>query len=159
MADLQSRRFYNPERVNPWQDWANVVLAIWLFISPWILQFGRNVAQSTTAPAAGTAAATVTPVASGGMAAWNAWILGIIIFLVAVSAMGRFALSQEWANLLLGIWVFVAPWVLGFVALSAAAWDHWIVGVLVFLVSLSAMYMTRADTRLNVPPSERTNLR
>ena len=32
----------NPNRRNRWQDWANVVLAIWLFISPWVLRFATS---------------------------------------------------------------------------------------------------------------------
>lgn len=119
-----------PARANRWQDWANLVLAIWLFISPWVLQFA--VGGQTAAPgAAGGAPAAV----GGSTAAWNAWALGVIIFLVAVSALGRVAASQEWINLVLGIWVFIAPWALGFVPLQNASWDHWVVGALVFLIS------------------------
>lgn len=112
-----------PPRSNRWQDWANLILAIWLFISPWILQF------SGPAPAGGAT--------TGGVAAWDAWVLGVIVFIVALSAIGRMEFWQEWINLLLGIWIFIAPWVLGFVPVSNASWDHWIVGVLIFLVSLS----------------------
>ncbi len=110
--------------------WANLILAIWLFISPWVLQFGSSV--QTAAP--GTAGAGA-PIAEVSNAAWNAWVLGVIVFLVALSAIGRMELWQEWISLLLGIWIFIAPWVLGFVPLSAASWDHWIVGALIFLIS------------------------
>ena len=113
-------------RRNRWQDWVNLLLAIWLFISPWVLQFA---AGNATAPAAGND----FPAAN---AAWNAWVLGVIVFLVALSARSRMEFWQEWINLLLGIWIFIAPWVLGFVALSAASWDHWVVGALVFLISV-----------------------
>jgi hypothetical protein len=115
------------------QDWLNVVLAIWLFISPWVLQFGLGMQ---------TASGGATPQAALHLAAWNAWVLGVIVFLVALSASTRRDAwqngSQEWFNLLLGIWIFVAPWVLGFSGVGdrAAAWDHWITGVLIFLVAL-----------------------
>ena len=33
---------------NYWQDWANAILAVWLFISPWVLQFGAGAPASPT---------------------------------------------------------------------------------------------------------------
>ncbi len=118
-----------PTRTSRWQDWANLVLAIWLFISPWVLRFG---AVQTAAPGATGAGA---PVAGAGNAAWNAWVLGVVVFLVALSAIGRMEFWQERIAMLLGIWIFIAPWVLGFTARSAASWDHWIVGALIFLIA------------------------
>ena len=115
-------------RRNNWQDWANLVLAIWLFISPWVLRFAM--ASNATAGAAGT---------DFGHASWNAWVLGIIVFLVALGALTRMQVWEEWVNGLLAVWIFIAPWVLGFQHLPAAAWDHWIVGILVFLISLSVL--------------------
>jgi len=35
MASIRSRDF----RATQWQDWVNLVLAVWLFISPWLLGF------------------------------------------------------------------------------------------------------------------------
>ena len=48
-----------------WQSWLNIVGGIWLFISPWVL--------GTTSDAA---------------TAWNAWIIGAAIFVVALIALG-----------------------------------------------------------------------
>ena len=117
-----------------WQDPTNLVLAIWFFFSPWILQFGN--AASTVAPVTGGDA-----IIAVSNAAWDAWVLSVIVFLVALSALGRFARTPEWINLLLGAWIFAAPWALGFAfgPFPAAAWDHWIVGALVFLVSASGL--------------------
>src|SRR5579883_1220633 len=91
---------YNPTPSNRWQDWVNVLLAIWLFFSPWILQFGNVAAAEPVTGGATSQAAT--------NAAWNAWVLGVIVFLIAVSAISRMELWQEWLNLLLGAWIFVA---------------------------------------------------
>ena len=109
-----------------WQDWANLILAIWLFISPWVLQFGVG-----------------SP--GGAAAAWNAWVLGVIVFLVALSAIGSMELWQEWINLILGAWIFAAPWALGFTRLPAASGDHWGVGALIFLISLSSLSSTLSN--------------
>ena len=54
-------------------------------------------------------------------AAWNAWVLGVIVFLVAISAISRMDFWQEYVNIVLSIWIFIAPWVLGFAMLSGAA--------------------------------------
>ena len=105
-----------------WQDWANLVLAIWLFFSPWILSFAMPNG------AGGAAAAS--------HASWNSWILGIIIFIVAASALFRLQVWEEWVNALLGIWLFIAPWVLGFTNVVQASWDHWIVGALIVIFAL-----------------------
>lgn len=142
-------------RGNRPQDWALVVLAIWLFISPWVLHFG-------SAAAAGAIGGTASGYgAAVGHASWNAWILGIILFLVAVSAVGRMQFNQEWIALVLGAWIFIAPWVLGFVVLPKASWDHWIVGVLVFLIALANLSMFRTVHpvgTINTPPTRQPPL-
>jgi len=124
-----------PREANAWPNWANIVLGVWLFVSPWVLQFAGSAA--TTAGAAGEATAPSIAVTN---ASWNAWILGVVIFLVAVSAL-RATTWQGWVNLVLGAWVFIAPWVLGFAGLQTAAWDHWVVGVLVVLFSIANVAM------------------
>ncbi len=127
-------------------DWVIRVLAIWLFFSPWILQFGRN------APAAGSAAGDGALHAASN-ASWNAWILGIIVFIVSLSAMRRSDVRQEWINLILGAWIFIAPWVLGFATgqYAAAAWDHWIVGALIAIVASIIISRTRTPTPTQPP--------
>jgi hypothetical protein len=133
----------NSGNVN-WQHWVNAVAAVWLFISPWVLQFGSAAPAGGTAAQGGAAAAAAAPVAASvGSAAWNAWILGVIIFLVALSNLGRMDFRQGWVNLVLGIWVFIAPWVLGFAGIPNAAWDHWIVGIVVFVFSAWLVYSSR----------------
>jgi hypothetical protein len=130
----------HPVRTNNWQDWANLVLAVWLFISPWVLQFGsaaQNVAADGATMAGNSGVAT---------ASWNAWVLAVIVFFVALSAIGRMEFWQEGVNLVLAIWIFIAP------HLSAASWDHWVVGVLIFLVSLSMLAMGQRFTATRNPP-------
>jgi len=39
--------------------------------------------------------------------------------------------TLEWLNVILGAWLFLSPWILGFAGTSAAAWSAWIVGGLV----------------------------
>jgi len=141
-----------PARSRNWQDWANLILAIWLFISPWVLNFAIGY---TSGEGAVGGATTVT--ADASRAAWDAWVLGVIVFLVALSALSRLEYWQERVNMVLGIWIFIAPWVLGFTDLRNASWDHWIVGALVFLISVCLLAQMRRPgviptTRNTFPP-------
>ena len=144
MSDLyrRNRYYYNPERANRWQDWAILFVSIWFFFSPWILQFGHAV---PTADVGGAAP-------SVHRAAWDAWIAGAVVFLVALSAIGRFEVWQERLNTLIGFWVFIAPWILGFAGapLAPAAWDHWVCGAIICLCAL-ANYVNLRDQQRPVP--------
>ncbi|HZT18961.1 MAG TPA: SPW repeat protein [Dongiaceae bacterium] len=94
------------------QDWINAVLGILLFISPWVLRYNAEPAAS-----------------------WTAWISGALIVALAAAALRAFAEWEEWLNLLLGLWVFLAPWLLGFTAVGAALWAHVALGLLVAFVA------------------------
>jgi hypothetical protein len=106
-----------------WQDWGNVVLGIWLFFGPWGWMTKFDTASS-----------------------WNAWIVGIAIVVVALWALSlpnsRFA---EWFNVILGFWLFLAPWTLHFSWITGPAQNAWIVGALVAILSLWAITAQRHD--------------
>lgn len=106
-----------------WQDWCNAVLGAILFASPWFLVAWEHASSS-----------------------WNAWIVGAAIVIVALWALAMPALViPEWINLILGIWLFISPWVLGY-ALMRTDWFAWVIGVLVALISLSTIVMRRAPS-------------
>lgn len=106
-----------------WWDWLNVVAGIWLFVSPWVLNF--------TGAAVGSAVGTDIAMT----AAWNAWVLGAVVFLISLAATRRPQSRPEWVNMLLGVWIFISPWVLGFSRVSPAVWDHWITGAFIVAVA------------------------
>ncbi|MEK9278606.1 SPW repeat protein [Bradyrhizobium sp. ISRA442] len=93
-------------------DIANLILAALLFLTPWIFGFAHDYP-----------------------AAPSAWVSGIIIGVVAIAALTKFAEWEEWVNLVLGVWVLVSPWVLGFAAQSAAGWAHVIAGLIVAVLA------------------------
>ncbi|OWK23753.1 SPW repeat protein [Rhizobium sp. 007] len=99
------------------QDWVNLVLAVCLFISPWVVGFAAEAAPT-----------------------WNAWIVGIILGALAITALSAFAEWEEWANLVVGLWLIASPWALGFAASAAAMWTAVIMGVLVAAISLWAVW-------------------
>ena len=113
-----------------WPDWANAIAGIWLFVSPWVL---------------GVATAE---------AWWNFWLTGIAIFLVSMWVLGApWAVVGEWVNLVLAVWLFISPWVLRYTT-DRANWNAWIVGVIVFFLSVWALSMVRAQPPLEGgPPS------
>jgi hypothetical protein len=121
---------FNRSQTSQSLDWAIRILAIWFFFSPWLLQFGSQ--APTNEPAAVNAAIDTV-----SKAAWNAWVLSVIILILSFSAIGRRESWQEWVNLWLGAWIFLAPWALGFSTnvYAAVVWDHWIVGALIFIVA------------------------
>ena len=99
------------------QDWANLVLAVCLFFSPWVIGF----ASDTTAT-------------------WNAWIAAIVLGALAVATLSAFAEWEEWANMVIGLWLIVSPWLLGFMANVNAMWTHVILGVLVAAIAAWAVW-------------------
>ena len=69
---------------------------------------------------------------------------------------GQANLWEDWTNLLLGIWLFVSPWVFQLPNDSGVAWNAWIsggiiaviVGLLVLCVAGWELYALPAETRM-----------
>ena len=112
-----------------WQDWVSLVLGVLLFISPWV--FGTS---------------------TNGSSSWDAWIIGGIGFLLGIFALAsvRTAYIAEGISLILGVLLFISPWVLGFAALSSAAWTAWVIGVLFVLANGWTLLQTRSS-RMGAP--------
>jgi len=112
-----------------WTDWVILILGIWLFISPWVLY---TIVVTTRGPYGGFFIAR-------GASPGDFWWTGGALFVVAL-----WALTAPWARwteqiaALLAVWLFISPWVLGF-ALPRAAWNAWIVAILVWLLALAAL--------------------
>jgi hypothetical protein len=113
---------------NRWEDWANLLLGAWLFVSPWVLQF-------------------VVGTGSNASAAWNAWISGTVIAVIAVAALLQSQQWKEWANIVVGIWVAISPWVLGYTSLTTATSNAVIVGILTVCLAGWELYDIAAMTR------------
>ena len=105
-----------------WANWLNLALAVWLFISPWVLGY----------------AAATTP-------AWNAWICGVVIGVVAAIAIARLAEWEDWVTIAFGVWLFISPWVLRFTANSDAATNAYIVGILFAALGIWGAWAARKE--------------
>jgi hypothetical protein len=105
-------------------DVANLVLGAFLFFSPWIFGFATGVPWT------------------------NAMICGLIIAVLSIAALAMFAIWEEWLNLIVGLWVIVSPWVLGFAGTVAALNVHLAVGILVAaLAAFELWYMYQHPPR------------
>lgn len=96
-----------------WQDWVSLVLGVLLFISPWVFA------------------------AAQGTSGWDAWIVGVIGVILALIALGALAAATavEVISVILGVWLFISPWVLGFSTSTGEAWTAWIIGILFVIVN------------------------
>jgi membrane protease YdiL (CAAX protease family) len=105
-----------------WQNWVSLVLGVILFITPWVFGTATNTASS-----------------------WDAWIIGAIGVILALLALAyvRAAWIPEYLSVALGVLLFISPWVLGFAALSSAAWVAWIIGILFVVVNGWIFLQTR----------------
>lgn len=98
----------------------NVLAGIWLIIAPFILSY-NNVAGSTT----------------------NDVIVGIVVLVLAAArTMGdNYKASwMSWVNFVLGVWLILAPFVLGYPTGSTAFYNDIILGIIIaVLAAVSAL--------------------
>ncbi|GMR07071.1 MAG: SPW repeat protein [Gammaproteobacteria bacterium] len=91
-----------------WQDWAIVLLGVWLVLSP---VFGIGVVND--------------------VAAFNSYLTGTAVAIFASVALARPQLWEEYTNLFLGLWLIIAPFFLGFSNQTGPMWNQIIVGLLI----------------------------
>jgi hypothetical protein len=112
---MTDQKFSLPKQ---WEDWASWILGIWLLLSPWALRFSLD-----------------------GSATRDVVIVGFLIVFTEVVELSVFRDWEEWINVVLGAWLLVSPWVLGFVSPIATA-NVVVVGLLVLAL---ALYEIRSD--------------
>jgi hypothetical protein len=113
--------------VDRFQDWANLILGVLLFLAPWLFGF-----------------------ADQALAAWNSWIAGIIVAALSVTALVRFAEWEEWVNLAVGVWLLASPWLLGFAGVRSAMWVSVILGAVIAVMAAWEAWTARHPTRAAV---------
>lgn len=98
-----------------WQDWTEVVIGALVALSPIV------VATSTAA-------------------LWTMIVLGVLVVLDGLwSLAAPNMVVGEWAQVVLGVLLFVAPWVMSYSAMTGASWVSWIGGVLTVLAGAIAV--------------------
>lgn len=100
-----------------WQDWGAALLGLLLFISPFVYSATSN-----------------------ANASWTAFVIGGLAFLAGLALLAAPAFEvTEYGVALLGVLLFLSPWVLGFAGLASMAWTAWIVGILLFVLGGSVL--------------------
>lgn len=96
----------------------SLMACIWLFLSPWVVRPWHH------------------------LYAIDAWMVGAVTLVILTSAMRppRPPLSDIVAALL-GAWMFVSPWVLDYTTALGPAWNSWIMGGIIFVLSAGAASM------------------
>ena len=102
-----------------WQDWLNLLLGIWICVSPWALNFTDNPAATRTAVA-----------------------VGFLIIVCEVFTFWALRLVEEWINVLLGGWLLISAWLLD-VSASIARVDFIASGAAVILLAMYEIWDAR----------------
>jgi len=107
----------------------DVLAGIWLLISPFVLHFGVRAAMT------------------------NNIILGIVI---GVLALIRFFDTEQlavlsWLNALLGLWVLISPWVLGFAGVRVPMTNNVVMGIIVIILAGWSALATGGGDEMNRP--------
>lgn len=107
-----------------WQDWVGLVLGVLLVLSPFALGY--------------TAAFS---------AAFSAWVFGVAtIVLFGIALIKPSHQWEEWVNLALAVLLLISPFAMHFTSLLDAAYTHWILGALIGLDAIWALYVLKGKT-------------
>ena len=97
-----------------WQDSLTFVLGAVLFFSPWLFGF----------------------VDTHTVAAMNAHVVGAVLAVMALMALFAFQTWEEWVTGVLGAWLVISPWFLGFGTVEVPLLTHLVVGVAVIVLAI-----------------------
>ena len=103
-----------------WQDWANYALALWLAVSPWLVDYAAHDAATA-----------------------NAAVCGLALAVIAHFGGTCEHMSCEWLNLGGGLWLVAAPFVLGFSGHHVATLNAIAVGAGIAFLSAWALELDR----------------
>lgn len=108
-----------------WQDWASFALGLWLAMSPWMLGYSHHDA-----------------------ATGNAAFMGLALALGSHFEVSFDEVQAEWFNLAAGVWLVLAPFMVGFSEQPVAAVDSIAVGTCVAALAFSALSLGKEIGRV-----------
>jgi hypothetical protein len=103
-----------------------LVLAVFLFVSPWLFAFAHGSLRIDT------------------------WVSAALVAIISFVALIAFRDWEEWINCILGLWIAVSPWVLGFQH-TRAMFVNLAVGILIAYLAMLELWLTHYRS-----PSEKT---
>ncbi|WP_184726698.1 SPW repeat protein [Saccharopolyspora phatthalungensis] len=106
-----------------WQDWVAVVLGAYLILATmWTLTNGSAMSAMI--------------------------VLGALLVIASVWSLAMpGSMTSEYSHMLLGVLLFISPWVLGYTEFMGASWTSWIVGVLAVIAGAAALPEANAAHR------------
>ena len=108
-----------------WQDWTSFALGLWLAVSPWALDYTRI--DSATA---------------------NAAFAGLVLALASHFEAALDELQAEWLNMGLGLWLVLAPFLLGFGSEAVPTINSIAVGTAAAALASSALSLQKSIRRV-----------
>lgn len=111
------------KQLKHWQDPVNAVLGVGVVLSPWVLGF-----QDMT------------------LAMANAVVIGLALIAAALGAIFVPRAWEEWTEAILGLWLVVSPWALGFNTHYQATMNALVIGAVIVALALWTL-MTDEDYR------------
>jgi hypothetical protein len=112
-------------------DFYNLTLALVLFVSPWLFAL------------------------QNGPAKLDLWLSSAFIAIISLGAIVAYASWEEWTNLLLGMWLVVSPWVVGFAHTPAMHFSIGVGAAVAFLAALEIFLRYNAAHPDHAPPHSR----
>jgi hypothetical protein len=105
----------------------NAIAGVWLIISSWVLGFAAHPA-----------------------ALWSTLIVGIVVLVFAWIRAARPGMNVglSWLNLILGIWLIIAPAVCRFSMFRVAAGNSIVLGIIVGILGLISALATAPPRRM-----------
>jgi len=97
-------------------DVVNVSLGTILFFSPWLFSLSAGAPRQTAS------------------------IIGLFIAVLSIAALAAFAVWEEWLNLIAGLWLIAAPWLLDFQDSNAITVDV-VIGTIVAALAVSEIWL------------------
>lgn len=112
--------------VRPWtrpHDWAEVVLGVVALLSPLWMD-------------------------TDNAAMWTMIVLGALVALDGLASLAVPGMVYgEGIQIVLGVLMFISPWVIGYTALDGISWSSWIIGGLTVIVGAVALPVAQAAHR------------
>src|SRR6185437_13942285 len=115
-------------------DLYNILLALILFVAPWFLAHASRTAV------------------------FDLRLSSAAIIILSLAAILAFSIWEEWVNLLLGFWLIVSPWLLGFAHTRAMHFSI-IAGAVVAFMAIIELWLVYEAKHFGSPSSQTSERR
>lgn len=102
--------------------WLLILTGVYVMLSPWI---------TTHRPQAETISDAI---------AWSHYLAGGAMITLGFIGLAVDHLWEDWMATLVGVWLVVSPWLLGFTSIGTLAWSDTLMGIIVIVLSIR-MYL------------------